>query len=41
MGLEGATGGELEFAGAVPAATVQRLACDARVRRILLGPTPR
>jgi hypothetical protein len=38
MGLEGAPGGELEFAGAVPAATVQRLACDARVRRILLGP---
>ena len=39
MGLEGAPGGELEFAGAVPAATVQRLACAARVRRILLGPT--
>jgi hypothetical protein len=38
MGLEGASGGELEFAGAVPAATAQRLACDARVRRILLGP---
>ncbi|HUC13438.1 MAG TPA: DUF222 domain-containing protein, partial [Acidimicrobiales bacterium] len=38
MGLEGAPGGELEFAGAVPAATVQRLACDARVRRVLLGP---
>jgi hypothetical protein len=38
MGLEGAPGGELEFAGAVPADTVQRLACDARVRRILLGP---
>ena len=38
MGLVGAPGGELEFAGAVPAATVQRLACDARVRRILLGP---
>jgi hypothetical protein len=38
MGLEGAPGGELEVAGAVPAATVQRLACDARVRRILLGP---
>ena len=38
MGLEGAPGGDLEFAGAVPAATVQRLACDARVRRILLGP---
>jgi len=37
-GLEGAPGGELEFTGAVPAATVQRLACDARVRRILLGP---
>ena len=39
MGLDGASGGDLEFAGAVPAATVQRLACDARVRRILLGPT--
>jgi uncharacterized protein DUF222/HNH endonuclease len=38
MGLEGSPGGELEHAGAVPAATVQRLACDARVRRILLGP---
>jgi Domain of unknown function (DUF222)/HNH endonuclease len=38
MGLEGAPGGELEFAGAVPAATVQRLACDGRIRRILLGP---
>ena len=38
MGLDGAPGGELEFAGAVPAATVQRLACDARVRRVLLGP---
>ena len=39
MGLDGAPGGDLEFAGAVSAATVQRLACDARVRRILLGPT--
>ena len=38
QGLEGAPGGELEFAGAVPAATVQRLACDAQIRRILLGP---
>jgi hypothetical protein len=38
MGLDGAPGGDLEFAGAVSAATVQRLACDARVRRILLGP---
>jgi Domain of unknown function (DUF222)/HNH endonuclease len=38
MALDGASGGELEYAGAVPAATVQRLACDARVRRILLGP---
>ncbi|HEX4864298.1 MAG TPA: DUF222 domain-containing protein [Acidimicrobiales bacterium] len=38
MGLIGAPGGDLEFAGAVPAATVQRLACDARVRRVLLGP---
>jgi hypothetical protein len=39
MGLDGAPGGDLEFAGAVPAASVQRLACDARVRRVLLGPT--
>jgi hypothetical protein len=38
MGLDGAPGGDLEFAGAVPAATVQRLASDARVRRVLLGP---
>ena len=38
MGLDGAPGGDLEFAGAVSAATVQRLACDARVRRVLLGP---
>jgi len=29
---------ELEFAGVVPAATVQRLACDASIRRVLLGP---
>jgi hypothetical protein len=38
QGLSGAPGGELEFAGVVPAATVQRLACDASIRRILLGP---
>ena len=38
MGLRGAPGGDLEFAGAVPAATVQRLACDASIRRVLLGP---
>ena len=38
MGLDGTSGGELEFAGVVPAATVQRLACDARIRRVLLGP---
>jgi hypothetical protein len=38
MGLSGASGGELEFAGVVPAATVQRLACDASIRRVLLGP---
>jgi hypothetical protein len=38
MGLAGAPGGELEFAGVVPAATVQRLACDASIRRVLLGP---
>jgi hypothetical protein len=38
QGMAGAPGGDLEFAGAVPAATVQRLACDASVRRVLLGP---
>jgi Domain of unknown function (DUF222) len=38
QGLAGAPGGELEFAGVVPAATVQRLACDASIRRVLLGP---
>jgi hypothetical protein len=37
-GLAGAPGGELEYAGVVPAATVQRLACDASIRRVLLGP---
>ncbi len=37
-GMPGAPGGDLEFAGAVPAATVQRLACDASIRRVLLGP---
>jgi hypothetical protein len=35
--LSGAPGGDLEFAGVVPAATVQRLACDASIRRVLLG----
>jgi Domain of unknown function (DUF222)/HNH endonuclease len=39
QGLAGSPGGVLEHAGAVPAATVQRLACDARIRRIVLGPT--
>jgi hypothetical protein len=39
MGLVGAPGGELEYAGVVPAATVQRLACDASIRRVLLGPS--
>ena len=38
QGRAGAPAGELERAGPIPAATVQRLACDATVRRILLGP---
>ena len=38
MGLEGAPGGDLEFGGVVPVATVQRLACDASIRRVVLGP---
>ena len=36
-GLMGASGGELEFAGPVPTATVQRLACDATITRVVLG----
>ncbi|MEA2637561.1 MAG: hypothetical protein QOE18_618, partial [Chloroflexota bacterium] len=32
-GVAGAPGGELEYAGVVAAATVQRLACDASIRR--------
>ncbi|MGH7746405.1 MAG: DUF222 domain-containing protein, partial [Candidatus Dormibacteria bacterium] len=35
-GLEGSPAGEMEFAGPVPSATVQRLACDAAVIRVLL-----
>jgi len=38
MALDGAPGGVLEYGGAVTATTVQRLACDAGIRRILLGP---
>jgi hypothetical protein len=36
MGAAGAPGGEMEFAGPVPAATVQRMACDSAVIRVLL-----
>jgi Domain of unknown function (DUF222)/HNH endonuclease len=39
LDLVGAPGGELEYAGVVSSATVQRLACDASIRRVLLGPT--
>ncbi|MGH7686882.1 MAG: DUF222 domain-containing protein, partial [Candidatus Dormibacteria bacterium] len=35
-GLRGSPAGEMEFAGPVPSATVQRLACDAAVVRVLL-----
>ena len=35
-GLKGSPAAEMDFAGPVPAATVQRLACDAAVVRILL-----
>lgn len=38
LGISGAPAGELEFAGPVPAATVQRLACDASITRVLLDP---
>jgi len=36
MGLAGAAAGELELAPPIPATTVQRLACDASVVRVLL-----
>ena len=36
LGAAGAPGGEMEFAGPVPAATVQRLACDSALIRVLL-----
>ena len=39
VGAPGAPAGELEGSVPVSAATVQRLACSANVRRILLGPT--
>ncbi|MGH7686432.1 MAG: DUF222 domain-containing protein, partial [Candidatus Dormibacteria bacterium] len=35
-GLRGSPAGEMEFGGPVPSATVQRLACDAAVVRVLL-----
>jgi hypothetical protein len=38
MALDGSPGGVLEYGGAVTATTVRRLACDAGIRRILLGP---
>ncbi|MGH7686806.1 MAG: DUF222 domain-containing protein [Candidatus Dormibacteria bacterium] len=37
MGLSGAPAGDLEFSTPIPAATVQRLACDSGVTRVLLG----
>ena len=36
LGAAGAPGGEMELAGRVPAATVQRLACDSALVRVLL-----
>lgn len=38
LGLKGAPAGELEFSPPVAAATVQRLACDAAISRVILGP---
>jgi Domain of unknown function (DUF222)/HNH endonuclease len=38
LGSEGAPAGELEFCAPIAAATVQRLACDASVTRVVLGP---
>ena len=36
IGAAGAPGGEMEFAGPVPAATVQRMACDSALIRVLI-----
>ena len=38
VGSEGAPAGEVEYSTPIPAATVQRLACDAGVRRVVFGP---
>jgi hypothetical protein len=38
MGIEGSPAGMLERGGPIGTATVQRLACDASVTRVLLGP---
>ena len=38
LGHAGVPAGELDFSMPIPAATVQRLACDSSVVRILLGP---
>src|SRR5438477_1643210 len=38
LGHAGAPAGELDYSLPIPAATVQRLACDAGVVRVLLGP---
>ncbi|MFI5285745.1 MAG: DUF222 domain-containing protein [Candidatus Dormibacteria bacterium] len=38
VGTPGAPAGTLEHAGPVASATVQRLACDASITRVLLGP---
>ncbi len=38
QGLPGAPAGMLEHAGPVAAATVQRLACDASIARVVMGP---
>ena len=37
-GTPGAPAAELEYAGPIPAATLQRLACDAEVSRVVFGP---
>ena len=38
LGLVDAPAAELEFSPPIPAATVQRLACDAGITRVVLGP---
>jgi len=38
VGMTGAPAGEMDLSSPIPTATVQRLACDAEITRVVLGP---